>query len=112
MKIGWLLSVFIFLMCCEISLQGLTHLLAKKFVGAKFFKKMKALKQCDLVWENVEHPHCETSWDRWEMIFKSFQGLKIHFSDIVLQSQEPNVKPNTSKNVFRNRNRNVGLIRY
>ena len=64
MKLKWLLSLSILLTCCEISLQGLTHLLAKKFVGAKFFKKMKALKQCDLVWENVEHPHCETTWDR------------------------------------------------
>ena len=64
MKIKWLLTLSIFLACCEISLQGLTGLLAKKFVGAKFFKKIKELKKCDLVWENVEHPHCETSWER------------------------------------------------
>jgi len=47
---------------CHVSQQGLTHLLAKKFVGAKLFKKFKALDQCEVIWENVKHPHCETSW--------------------------------------------------
>ena len=65
MKIKWSLSIFILLAFCEISFQGLhKKLLAKTFLGAKFFKKIKELKKCDLVWENVEHPHCETTWDR------------------------------------------------
>jgi len=64
MKLKGFLTIYILLISCEISLQGLTHLLAKKFVGMKLFKKMKALDKCELVWENIEHPHCETSWDR------------------------------------------------
>jgi len=47
-----------------VSQQGVTHLLAKKFVGAKLFKKFKALDQCEVIWENVKHPHCETSWTK------------------------------------------------
>ena len=55
-------SLVIFLSLCQLSHQGMHHLLAKKFVGVKLFKKLKALDQCEVVWENVEHPHCETSW--------------------------------------------------
>ena len=41
-------SLLLTLGLCQISQQGLTHLLAKKFVGAKLFKKMKALNQCEV----------------------------------------------------------------
>jgi len=61
--IMWI-SLFFILGLCQYSHEGLHHLLAKKFIGAKLFKKMKVLNQCDVKWENAVHPHCETTWEK------------------------------------------------
>jgi len=44
--------------------QLLHHHFGKKLLGKKIFKKLRALDQCEVVWEEISHPHCETTWEK------------------------------------------------
>ena len=42
----------------------LHHHFVKKLIGKKIFHKLRALDKCEVVWEEVSHPHCETTWEK------------------------------------------------
>lgn len=41
----------------------LHHHFVKKLIGKKIFHKLRAQDKCDVVWEEVSHPHCQTTWE-------------------------------------------------
>ena len=42
----------------------LHHHFVKKLIGKKIFHKLRALNKCEVIWEEVSHPHCETTWEK------------------------------------------------
>ena len=41
----------------------LHHHFVKKLIGKKIFHKLRAQDKCDVVWEEMTHPHCQTVWE-------------------------------------------------
>ena len=53
------------LVTLELSCAALPHHhFGKKLIGKKIFKRLRALDKCEVIWEEVSHPHCQTTWEK------------------------------------------------
>ena len=60
-----LMWMFLVLLAAGLSEGGglLHHHFVKKLIGKKIFHKLRAQDKCDVVWEEMTHPHCQTAWE-------------------------------------------------
>ena len=60
-----LMWMFVVLLAAGLCEGGglLHHHFVKKLIGKKIFHKLRAQDKCDVVWEEMTHPHCQTAWE-------------------------------------------------